>query len=236
MPKITQVGVPSDANAILGGVPTLFYYDFASKGRGEVLRLFFEEAGIAFIDHRWSFQERNHEFTLAERAQINPVGSVPYLEMNGKVLTQSYPILRYFARKLGKYDGKTSEEQYLVDQFCDLALDWRTKFVDSAFIDTKDEGLHGNPDASPFATHKAFNTVKYVQGIEGNLAKTGHAGPFILGSDITYADLVIYQIWSDENKIGGINITAAPRLTALVSAVEQTPNIKAYMASDRYYH
>lgn len=52
MPKITQVGAPSAANEALGGVPTLYYYDFASKGRGEVLRLFFEDAGIAFVDHR----------------------------------------------------------------------------------------------------------------------------------------------------------------------------------------
>jgi hypothetical protein len=31
------------------------------------------------------------------------------------LLTQSYPILRYLARQLGKYDGKTSEEKYFAD-------------------------------------------------------------------------------------------------------------------------
>lgn len=53
MPKITSIGTPSEANKSIGGVPTIFYYDFTSKGRGEVLRLFFEEADIAFVDHRW---------------------------------------------------------------------------------------------------------------------------------------------------------------------------------------
>lgn len=45
----------------------------------------------------------------------SPAGSLPYIELNGKLLTQSYPTLRYFARQLGKYDGKTSEEQYFAD-------------------------------------------------------------------------------------------------------------------------
>lgn len=45
----------------------------------------------------------------------SPAGSLPYIKLDGRVLTQTYPTLRYFARKLGKYDGKTSEEQYFAD-------------------------------------------------------------------------------------------------------------------------
>lgn len=45
----------------------------------------------------------------------SPTGSLPYIELNEKLLTQSYPVLRYLARELGKYDGKTSEEKYFAD-------------------------------------------------------------------------------------------------------------------------
>lgn len=58
---------------------------------------------------------------------------MPVIELNGKVLTQSYAILRYFARLLGEYDGRNEDEVYWVDAICDVALDWRTKFVDGFF-------------------------------------------------------------------------------------------------------
>lgn len=45
----------------------------------------------------------------------SPVGSVPYINLDEKLYFQSYPILRHFARKLGKYDGKTDEEKYFAD-------------------------------------------------------------------------------------------------------------------------
>ncbi len=61
------------------------------------------------------------------------------------------------------------------------------------------------------------------------------SGPYTLGATITYADFVLYQIYHDEREIGGIDLTDAPHLKALVQAMEARPNIKAYMASDRYY-
>jgi hypothetical protein len=38
--------------SLIGGIPTIFYIEFGSKGRGEVIRLFCEDAGIAYRDHR----------------------------------------------------------------------------------------------------------------------------------------------------------------------------------------
>jgi hypothetical protein len=76
--------------------------------------------------------------------------------LNGTLLTQSYAILRSFARRLSAYDGVTDEEKYLADIFCDLALDWRTLFVTSAFVNSV-KGLNANEDSAPFANHKAFN-------------------------------------------------------------------------------
>lgn len=149
------------------------------------MRLFFEDAGIAFKDYRWSFDERNGA-SEEERAKTNPVGSVPYLEMNGKVLTQSYPILRYLSRKLGQYDGKDDEERYFVDLICDRMIDWRTKFVDSAFL-TNDDGLVSNSDKGPFEHYKNFMVRKFAQGIDRELANSPHAkgGPYVLGKEIT---------------------------------------------------
>lgn len=239
MPKITDIGTPGTANEAIGGVPTLYYYDFTSKGRGEVLRLFFEDAGIAFKDCRWTFDERNKGTDDAGRAEVNVVGSVPYIDLNGRTLAQSYPILRWLSGKLGKYDGVTPDEKYFVDVITDLAADWRTKFVDTAFVTDK-EGLNANSDATPFSFHKDYNLPKFVKGVEGQLAASPFGGPFALGATATYADFVLYQIYHDEREVGGkINElldASAPRIKALVEAVAARPNVKAYFASDRYYN
>lgn len=80
--------------------------------------------------------------------------------------------------------------------------------------------------------------LEYVRAIEKHLASSPYQnGPFILGSELTYADLVIFQIYHDEREVGGkINElldTVAPKLKALVAAVAERPRIKAYFASDR---
>lgn len=38
---------------------------------------------------------------------------------------QHIPILRYLARELGEYDGRTSPEKYIVDAVADIYIDWR---------------------------------------------------------------------------------------------------------------
>ena len=186
---------------------------------------------------RFSFEEGNGK-SLAERAAVkcvrspalifplfdiyrspfvhSPVGSVPYVELGGKMLTQSYPMLRLFARQLKAYDGTTDESKYFVDVINDLSLDWRTLFVTTAFVNNKN-GLSGNPDSAPFTFHKEFNlpssllssslgdddadtlSIEYVAGIEQHLATNPLAkgGPFVLGATITYADFVLYQIYHD---------------------------------------
>jgi len=44
------------------------------------------------------------------------------VELNGKILTQSYAILRSWSRQLGAYDeGENEEKRYWVDAVCDIA-------------------------------------------------------------------------------------------------------------------
>lgn len=57
MPTTKRFGNPGEANKAIGGVPTMHYFDFASRGRGQVVRLMWEDAGIAYEDIRYSFEE-----------------------------------------------------------------------------------------------------------------------------------------------------------------------------------
>lgn len=122
MPTTKRCGTESAVNEAIGGVPHYHYLDFFSRGRGQVVRLMWEDAGIAYDDTRYTFEEYP-EYKYSRIEPINPTTSVPVIELNGKILTQSYAILRYFARQLGRYDGETDEEKYWTDAMCDIVID-----------------------------------------------------------------------------------------------------------------
>ena len=122
MPTTDKCGTPSKVNRAIGGVPIIHYLDFASRGRGQVVRLLFEDAGIAYEDVRYPDEELP-EAKKTILGKLNPASTLPILELNGKVLTQSYALLRHFSRILNQYDGKTEDEKYWVDAMCDLAAD-----------------------------------------------------------------------------------------------------------------
>ena len=122
MPTTKRCGIESANNKAIGGVPTIHYFNFQSRGRGQVVRLMWEDAGIAYDDTRYSFEEYP-EYKTARIAQMNPATTIPVVELNGRILTQSYAILRHFARQLGRYDGETEEEKYWADAMCDIVID-----------------------------------------------------------------------------------------------------------------
>lgn len=133
MPSTKQQGTAGPANKIIGGIPTIHYLDFASRGRGQVVRLMWEDAGIAYEDIRYSFEEYP-EYKKSIIAEKNPTATVPIVELNGKILTRSYAILRHFARQLGKYEGETEEEKYWADAMCDIAIDCRNTIITLRFL------------------------------------------------------------------------------------------------------
>ena len=71
---------------------------------------------------RYTFDEYP-EYKKTKIAPLNPTSNIPIVELNGKILTQSYPTLRHFAGILGKYDGASEEEKYFVDVICDIVAD-----------------------------------------------------------------------------------------------------------------
>ncbi|EKD21563.1 uncharacterized protein L3040_006058 [Drepanopeziza brunnea f. sp. 'multigermtubi'] len=139
MPRTLTYGTESAANKAIGGVPTIHYVDFKFRGRGQVFRLFpivrvsnqilcrgkpteVKDAGAAYEDIRYNFEKLpEHKRAFAE---MNPTRGISIIEMpKGKILTQSYAILRHWARKMGGYDGKTEDEKYWVDAITDIVID-----------------------------------------------------------------------------------------------------------------
>jgi len=105
----------------------------------------------------------------------------------------------------------------------------RSKFVDAFFSDDP-EGNYGK--------HKADVRPRFLKGLDTQLKShsSSNKGPYVVGKEITYADLVIYQICHDEGltKDGRKGLEGYDRLKQLVDAVEERPNVKAFLQSERY--
>ncbi|KAI7362246.1 hypothetical protein KC354_g7444 [Hortaea werneckii] len=228
MPTTHRIGQESAANKTIGGVPTIHYLDFMSRGRGQVVRLFWIDAGIAFDDVRYNNDEYP-EYKRTKIAEMNPNATIPVVELNGRILVQSYAMLRHFARLLGKYEGESEEEKYWADAMCDLTIDWRSAFVNAFFQPNKDV---------EYPRHMAEKRPQFLQALEQHLSSNSMSasGPYVLGNKITYADLVIYQVCHDEQltQDGRAGLKGYPRLAKLADAVEGRENVRKFLQSAEY--
>jgi len=84
----------------------------------------FQDAGAAYQVVRYTFGEWPEHKRKGSLTEKNPTGNIPVIQMLvGKILTQSYAILRHWGRQLGAYDGKTEDEKYWADVICDIVID-----------------------------------------------------------------------------------------------------------------
>ena len=101
-----------------------------------------QDAGIAYNDVRYTFDEYP-QYKSSKIADLNPTATIPVIELNGQILTQSYAILRHMSRLLGgAYDGETDAEKYFADKICDIVVDC-TSFLFPRFAALLLSDAHG---------------------------------------------------------------------------------------------
>ncbi|KAI9487055.1 MAG: glutathione S-transferase [Benjaminiella poitrasii] len=189
-------------------------------GRGEFIALLLIDAGVKFEYVKFSDKTwRENKQKFIEEGCV--ATSLPYVQTaDGQYFSNTLPSMRYISRKLGgKYDGKTDEEKYLVDNYADTMADWYIKWVNSQF--SKDE------EASK--KYKEEYLVEQLNRHEKYLSKS--TGPYLLGDEPTYADFYLFHTLEDNDM--PIDAERFPHLTAFVKAFGNRPNMKKYLASDR---
>ncbi|BBM81820.1 glutathione S-transferase family protein [Candidatus Uabimicrobium amorphum] len=72
-------------------------YFFGPMDRSGRVRWLLAEMGVAYEDHRLDYQKQEHK--SEEYLKINPLGAIPAIEEDGKVLTESGAICVYLADK-----------------------------------------------------------------------------------------------------------------------------------------
>ncbi len=234
-------------------VPYNLIYWPGVPGRGEHIRLAFEEAGAEYTDTaqvKDGIKEVLAQVSpdnLGEGANVPPFAP-PVLRHGDLVISQTPNILLYLGPRLGLApapggDSDDPDGLYRINALALTALDGLSNEVHDChhpiatglyYEDQKAESLRRSKD---WVANRLPKFLGYFERVLQSGASG--AGPWLYGGRLTYADLVLFQCldgttWQFPRAVkkardGG----AYARVFALYEAVKERPNIKAYLASER---
>lgn len=195
----------------------LVYFD--GRGRGEVSRLLFAQAGVAYEDKRLTREE------WAEHKKSTLFGQLPYMEVDGETICQSKAIERLLAKRFG-LAGKTDIEQAKVDMIMDC-MDDMNKPMPAIFRE-QDEKKKAE-------LKKKFEEEELPDGLQKieKLLKMNKGGDgYFVGDEVTLADICVAQLLTFPGMMGiNIKYENYPKLKALKDRVEALPKIAQWIAN-----
>lgn len=176
-------------------MPTYKLTYFGIEAAAEKVRLAFTMTGTPFEDNRINFEQ------WGPLKPTTPYGQLPILEVDGKVYSQSYAMLRY-AGKLGDGSLYPVDKQMEIDEVVGLHEDMARAFSPALYVGMRPAYLGHNfadDDAGKAAkTEKtkemrekflAEELPKFMGFLAGILEKS--SGPYFCGDKVTIADLCI---------------------------------------------
>lgn len=198
---------------------------FNSPGRAEPVRMALEMAGVEFEDNRLDFPT----FMALKQEGKLPLGSVPVLEIDGFAFPQTAAMLRYVARlgDTGLYPTDALEA-FVVDSALDTFNDTLSNSLMASFYErdvTKKLEMR-----AAFAEGPMKVIFAHAEALIGRLG-----GPFLLGSTMSIADLVLAQqvLSIRSGNLDGISVdhlVPYPHMNALADAYLADERVVAYMS------
>ena len=217
------------------------YYWPTIQGRGEFVRLALEAAGADYVDVARG-SEGGGQGVPAMMTQMDaaamPPFAPPFLKAGDRLIGQSANILLFLGDELGLAPkdaaGRlwTHQLQLTVTDFLVEAHDTHHPIAGGLYYEDQ------KPESKRRAADFLDNRVpKYLGYFEAVLGRNPHGEAHLVGADLSYADLSLFQI------IEGLRYAfpkamarlqaAWPKSIALRDHVAQQPHVKAYLASPR---
>lgn len=201
----------------------LTYFDI--RGRAEPTRLLFIVAGVQFEDERIG-----QEQWKAIKHKV-PGNSLPFLSVDGVVVSQSMTINRHLARIFG-LDGESLSQKLKVDEIVEYLVAMKNKMVELPM-------MSDDPRTQARAEEilKSFKDLmmKACTFIEAQIQRNMKEGNgFAVGNRLTFADIMIFEAF--ENSLA-TNINALDKCVGIVkcrSKVANMPRIKDYLSKRKY--
>ena len=123
---------------------------FNGRGLGETSRLILVAANVEFEDFRYPIEildwatynmvRKEFDEDKASGKLWRSMGKLPFLEVDGRVVSQSKAIERYLARRYGMM-GSSDEEAALVDSYCEYIRDFKTAYQSVRKAENREEAM-----------------------------------------------------------------------------------------------
>ncbi|EPE08557.1 glutathione s-transferase family [Ophiostoma piceae UAMH 11346] len=222
-------------------------------GRGEPIRLLFEEAGVDFEDGAQTAEAVPQVLAQIDTANLGdehnaPPLAPPVLQHGDLLISQTPNILMYLAPKLGLGPPASSDDLYrlnalvltVFDGLCNEIHDCHHPICTSLYYeDQKPEALRRSIS---FVTSRLPKYLEYFDRVirankQRDVANADQ--PWLFGPSLTYADLVLFQCLDGTQHQFTKAMTALQdagqyeQVFALYAAVKARPRIAAYLASER---
>ncbi|KAL9139353.1 Glutathione S-transferase domain protein [Amphidinium carterae] len=206
---------------------------FAIRGLAETSRMLFAMAKVPYKDTRLSFELPNGDFSkiirpefdaMKEKGELDvSMGKVPFLAVDGVKFGQSKAIEQYLAKQFG-FMGSSDIEAAQVMQVAESIRDLKDAYQKAK---TTDEDK---------AKWFAEGMPEFCGKLEKSLPKA--SGPWLVGSKVSYADLVVYLTMAVHEGAFFDNLDGAkaawascPRISASMAAMAEIPELKEWIAN-----
>ena len=218
------------------------YYWPDIQGRGEFVRLALEEANANYVDvARVSGHNRGMAAMMRflENSKINrPPFAPPFLKAGNIIIAQTANILMYLGPRLNLVPRSETKKlwahqlQLTISDFVAEIHDAHHPISGSLYY--HQQKREAKRRAKYFRTERIPKFLGYFEQI---LSGNSKGSRFILGRNISYVDLSLFQLIAGLCYAFPDTMTLLqpeiPRLMALHDLVSKRPNLAAYLASNR---
>ena len=216
------------------------YYWPSIQGRGEFVRLAFEDAAAKYDDvaRRAGGMRAMMRFLQGQAPGTRPFAP-PFLKHGKLVIAHTANILHYVAPALGLVGARDAaritahQHQLTITDLTAEVHDVHHPIGSSLYYE--DQKREARRRAATFLDHRLPKFAGYFESL---LARNrGRTGPFAVGAAHSYVDLSLFQV------VAGLRYafpramsrleTKLPRLSALAERVASRSGVAAYLASER---
>ena len=192
----------------------LFYFN--ARGRAEVSRFILAQAGVDYEDKRLTGEE------FVKLKPSLPTGMLPVLEVDGKAMAGSGPIIRFLAEE-NNLGGSGSLERLQIGGIVDVIDDLLKKLGPALF---------GNDEAVKEVAKKALiaeHIPKYFGILEKIIATNNSTDGWVFGNKVTYADFCIATTASGMFKYQLAQTETYPNVKKCTDSVNALPKIAEWI-------
>ena len=215
------------------------YYWPSIQGRGEFVRLALEDAGADYVDvarrpKGMAAMMRFMESSAIERPPFAP----PFLKSGKLVIAQTANILFYLGPRLDLMP-KSEPSRLWAHQLQLTIADWVAEAHDthhpiSGSLYYEDQKAEAKRRTADFTSERMPKFFDYFEGI---LKRNRKGSDYILGKQISYVDLSLFQMieglrYAFPRAMGRLE-SEYPRSVALHDRVSARPRLASYLSSPR---